>query len=420
MNHKAIQNIAQQLRGISNNAMSIQESEFKSFRMHDGVAYSLTDEDSILYNEIVGKILKHKDFIQKFSSKYIDKKLKYIFSKLLSKESFDLEKELESLFRELSEFEQNCSVLLRIEGVYLSICFELGRVKFVPGDENLISAMQTKAETIIALSKENQLGRNSIQQFFNQQVQAEIGGACVGIVEVNAEPDRAFEVAKEEVRRAIDLLRLSSKAIYPLKEDMKIGLKGENTRSNRQGFVFSDSGVNTKGDSIGSVLPFEINQKALERMDDIGIFSISEALNKQQATNFEESLIRSIHWFSVALTQDENCNSFLFLIVALESLFKAERGNSIGGVVAESVAMLMSDTLEGRKKLVSLVREYYGKRSGVAHGGKKTISDIELHTLISISGTSIMMAIKKIPDFTSQKQFMEWFENQKLEPVKNL
>ena len=62
----------------------------------------------------------------------------------------------------------------------------------------------------------------------------------------------------------------------------------------------------------------------------------------------------------------------------------------------------------------SIVRNYYGKRSGVAHGGKKAISDAERCTLINIAGTSIMMAIQKLPEFTSQEQFMSWIEDQKL------
>ena len=177
---------------------------------------------------------------------------------------------------------------------------------------------------------------------------------------------------------------------------------------------FSNKGLNTESDSVGSVIPFEINQESLEKMNNIGVFKVSDALAKNQTNNFEESLIRSIHWFSVALTQDENSNSFLFLIVALEALFKAERGNSIGGTVAESVAFLMSDDLEGRKTIVAIVRKFYGKRSAVAHGGKKAISDADLHTLINITGTSIMVAIEKISEFTSQADFMSWIEDQKL------
>lgn len=335
-------------------------------------------------------------------------------AKLLSEDDFDLESALNSLVTELTDFKQNCVVFLKVDGLLLSLCFKLGRVRFVPGDKYLIDDLKNKTSVIIGTLKNNEEDRSGIDQLISQQAESEFSGGCVGIVEVNAEPIRAYEVGKEEVRRAIDLLRFSSKTIYPLKEDIRIGLKGDHPKTNRQGFVFSDKGLNTQGDSVGSVIPFEVNQSSLDRMSEIGVFKVSNALSKNQTNNFEESIIRSVHWFSVALTQDENSNAFLFLIVALESLFKAERGNSIGGTVAESVAFLMADNLEGRKNLVSIVRKYYGKRSGVAHGGKKTIPDIDLYTLINITGTSIMVAIEKLSEFTSQAQFMSWIEDQKL------
>ena len=138
------------------------------------------------------------------------------------------------------------------------------------------------------------------------------------------------------------------------------------------------------------------------------------ALPISQPTNFEDTLIKTVHWFSVALTQDETGNTFLFLIIALESLFKNEPGNSIGGTVAESVAFLLSEKFKERKKLITLMRKFYGKRSAVAHGGKKSISDSDLYTLTRLVCNSIMIAIKKIDEFPSQKKFMTWIEEVKL------
>ncbi len=417
MKLKAISHIAQQLREVANHTTKLGPGVHglsSNFQIHDNVAYRLTIDASISFNEVVRKILKEKDFAEKLSAKYVDKKLKSLFAQLLSNESLDLEKELELLIDEFNAFKQNSAVFLKIEGVILSASFELGRVLFLPGDQHLVSNMQDKASTIIKSAKNDQETKEFLIQLTSQTVKDEFAGGCVGVVEVNAEPIRAFEVAKEEVRRAIDLLRFTSKAIYPLKEDIRIGLKGDHPKSDRTGFIFSEFGLNTKGDSIGSYLPFTITQETLESMRKIGVFAISSALCKKQANDFEESLIRSIHWFSVALTQVENSNAFLFLIVALETLFKTEQGNSISGSVAVSVAFLMSDNLEGRKKLVFLIRDYYKKRSNVAHGGKKTISDADLYTLIKIAGTSIMVAIEKLSEFNSQKQFMSWIEDQKL------
>lgn len=414
MSNSFVKQLDAQLRKIAESACPLGNGEVGNFQMHDGVAYSLSNDAYISFNDMIGKIIKHKDFSQRFSSKYIDKKVKRILAKLLVGDAPCLEDEISGLLSELSNFNQERVVYLKVEGITLSACFELGRVRFVPGDECLLSEMKAKAISIIETTKNNDESKNSYFKLFEQQAESEFRGHCVGVVAVNAEPGRAFEIAKEEVRRAVDLLRFSSKAIYPLKEDVRIGLKGDHPKTNRQGLIFSGSEINSQGDSVGSNLFFEINQDSLERMSAIGVFEVSNALKKKQASNFEESIIKSIHWFSVALTQQENSNSFLFLIVALESLFKAERGNSIGGTVAESVAFLISDNLAGRKKIVALVREYYGKRSGVAHGGNKTISDSDLYNLINIAGSAIMVAIDKISKFSSQAQFMGWIEDQKL------
>lgn len=415
MNQLFIKKLADQLRSAAEGALPFgKQSELLGFQMHDGVAYSLTNEAARTFNDVVSKILGQKKFSKKFSSKYIEKKLKTIFAELLSNHECGLEKRISELANELSNFNQSNIVFLKIEGVVLSACLVIGRVRFVPGDEWLIQNIENKSSAIIETLKNNEDSKKSFQELIEQESRRELQGGCVGIVEVNAEPVRAFEFAKEEVRRAIDLLRFSSKAIYPLFEDIRIGLKGDHPKSLRQGFVISENGFITQSDSVGSARPFEINEKTIRRMEEIGIFLVSDALLKQQANNLEEALIRAIHWFSVALTQSESSNAFLFLIVALEALFKAESGNSIGGTVAESVAFVMADKLEGRKKIIGIVRDYYGKRSGVAHGGNKSISDSELFNLISIVGTTIMIVIEKLKEFSSQKELMSWIEELKL------
>ncbi|MES2721301.1 MAG: hypothetical protein V4624_10480 [Pseudomonadota bacterium] len=415
MNQQLIKKLADDLKSAAEGALPLGKgSEFLGFQIHDGVAYSLTNEAARTFNEVASKIIGQKQFSKKFSSKYIENKLKTVFAELLSNQECSLENKISDLGDELSSFDQKNIVFLKIEGIVLSACLTIGKVRFVPGDEYLIQNINDKSSTIIKTSKNDDGSKERLQKLIEEQSRSEFQGGCVGVVEVNAEPIRAFEYAKEEVRRAIDLLRFSTKAIYPLSEDIRIGLKGDHPKTQRQGFIASETGFNTHGDSVGSIRPFKINEDAIRRMDEIGVFLVSDALSKKQTNNLEEALIRAIHWFSVALTQNESSNAFLFLIVALESLFKTEKGNSIGGTVAESVAFIMADNLEGRKKLISIVRDYYGKRSGVAHGGNKSISDSDLFTLINIVGTTIMVVIERLREFSSQKELMDWIEEMKL------
>lgn len=149
-------------------------------------------------------------------------------------------------------------------------------------------------------------------------------------------------------------------------------------------------------------------------MKRLGIFQISDALTKAQANNLEETLIKSIHWYSVSKTQNENGNKLPCLIISLEYLFKAESGNSIGGTVAESVALVTAKSLESRKELIRIVRDSYSKRSGVAHGGNKLITDTDIHTLTIITLNTIFEVIERLEKFKSQKELMTWIEELKL------
>src|SRR5690606_6687313 len=100
--------------------------------------------------------LGQKQFSKKFSSKYIEKKLKTVFAELLSNPKCDLEKKISDLGEELSSFDQNNIVFLKIEGIVLSACLTIGKVRLVPGDKYLIQNINDKSSAIIKTSKNDE------------------------------------------------------------------------------------------------------------------------------------------------------------------------------------------------------------------------------------------------------------------------
>lgn len=72
MNKQALSKIAEQMRFVASKASVPGSGSLSNFRMHDGVGYSLENDASITFNAIVTKILRHKEFSQKFSAKYIE------------------------------------------------------------------------------------------------------------------------------------------------------------------------------------------------------------------------------------------------------------------------------------------------------------------------------------------------------------
>jgi hypothetical protein len=101
MNNKTIKTIADNLIAISSKVTPLKNIMGHSFRIHDGVAYELHNNDAMLFNEQVNIILTSADYSEKFSEKYISNELKKIFALLLKNEIDDLEKSLMIFFERL-------------------------------------------------------------------------------------------------------------------------------------------------------------------------------------------------------------------------------------------------------------------------------------------------------------------------------
>ena len=413
MHKKTLAEIVSSLREVAEQATAPGDGEFQNFQLHDGLAYSLTNEAALKFSDQIAIFLKNKEYSEKFSEKYITDQIKKIFAEILQDKDVDAENKLLELTQEFDTYDVKRQVYLRVDGLNLQKDIELGRVFLCVGSDYLIERILNDSNNIVKTVEDGDNKNNYFSEHLKAAINGELKGRCVARVEMIAETQRAYERAKEEVRRVIDILRFASKAIYPLSEDIRIGLVGDHPYSKRKGFVFSETQLSMKNDSIGSVCPFEITDASIKKMEKVGVFKLSEILRKKQPSQFEETLLRSVHWFSVALTQNEIENAFLCLIIALETLFTQEQGNPISNSVAEFAALILADKLEIRKNIKTRIKDYYGKRSGVAHGGKKTISKVDCYNLINIVGTTIMILADKTKEFSSQTELVTWVEDMK-------
>ena len=152
-------------------------------------------------------------------------------------------------------------------------------------------------------------------------------------------------------------------------------------------------------------------------MERIGVFRFSQILNKSDSslTDFEKTMLRSLHWFANSLRQDESENAFLNLITSLEALLTPRDGNPIGTAIAEGCAFLLSKDIQSRKRVKRKIKELYGFRSGVSHGGKKAISDADLIELRAYWMAILSKLSDRVGEWNSQKDFLDWIEDQKFE-----
>ncbi len=152
-------------------------------------------------------------------------------------------------------------------------------------------------------------------------------------------------------------------------------------------------------------------------MAGIGVTAVADILAKPSGvTEFEEILLRGIHWFANALTQSEAENAVLSLVTCLETFLATPPGERLTDSLAEGVAVALFQSVEERKRMKKRIKELYGLRSGVSHGGAKPILDVDRDELMDIAARFTAYMIGRLDDFRhrGRRAFPDWWEEQRL------
>ncbi len=138
------------------------------------------------------------------------------------------------------------------------------------------------------------------------------GRVCAEYV-IKAEAQRARERAVEEVHRAIDILYYCRRALHGDSWQIHMGLLGEVSHEWRIIPVIStnDYAFNIRGEVVGPLSELEISPRTISVMRKIGVFELSKILQKEKPTDFEETLLRCIHWYANSQVQVERENELL-------------------------------------------------------------------------------------------------------------
>lgn len=393
----------------------------------EGVTFTLLDETVNKYESLVKSILRQNDLSHKFSEKHIERKLRSIIAKIIQsneKEKY-AKKLLEDLINSLLRYDQEWIVLVPLSGLEVGLdSVKLGKITIFKMTQQRMEEFLTQFDKITLATKSTTEVKQEMIQMSHNILESLLGDACAKFHAI-AEPERARERAEEETRRVLDILRYCIPFLYPSNRRVNVSLKGEKNRQLRWTPIVSydKKSAFLRSQLIGPIAPFELNNKNIDEMRKIGVFKLFNILakRKQQLSNFEEALLRSIHWFSNHLGQHEIENQFLNLVTCLETLLTPRDNDPISTAIAEGIAILSitsgdnrDDMIKKRMDMKSRIKELYGKRSRISHGGSKQIFESEVRELRMIAKILIMEMIRRKDEFQSQKELLSWIEKQKL------
>jgi hypothetical protein len=413
MNSKKINNLAADLEIIVAQAdRTVNHGSLSRLQTQDNVSYSLNLESRLKYKEIIQEILKFDCFVEKFSSAYITRKIDKLISRKLREPTINLAQVLHETMVNLQLLSLNTVVYLPIDGMVCSQPIKIGNVTFQFCDEALLEKIIISTISSTDTTENGQDKLKRARQSLRESLSKELLSRCIGIYSAAAEMSRANECAILEVNFAIDVIKLTSKYCQPIEKDIRISIKGFRPRSQYGGLITSEEDYRVFSRPIGSLPPFDLEPAALAKMAELGLSDLLTRHKEEKLSDIDRLLKASLRWLSIALNQDEPQIAILALIISLEVLFKAPAGYSVEGTVAEATAFIIARTPDGRRRVVQTVQEFYGKRSGVTHGGaREEITAQDRHLLTYFVCSTISTILKNLNHLRSQKDLMDWIES---------
>jgi hypothetical protein len=247
----------------------------------------------------------------------------------------------------------------------------------------------------------------------------EMKGRVFAKVAVVAEPKKAEEYAFEETRRTLDLIRYAMLTYHARWRRYVVGLLGEATCETREGILTlgSNGGIGTASSVVKE--PCVLSSKRLKHLEEVGFIKMSGWMEADTRTQFQETVLRGVHWLATAQSQPDNQNVLLNLVACLET-FLTPKGSNPTAAVSEGAALLIADSYEKRKKVKTSVARLYSLRSNTSHGHGSVVSEDDLDELLSIAVRLIIRILKmeetKEVAFKSdtKAEIENWLEEERL------
>jgi hypothetical protein len=187
-------------------------------------------------------------------------------------------------------------------------------------------------------------------------------------------------------------------------------------------FVLSATGPVRQGSSWeGALQPYILGDSRFPMPT--GAFARLFSLISRENNEFEKHVLRCAEWTGEALAESNAASALVKAAIALEVMFSAnERGlisPSIMAQIAESCAFILGTETTSPIEVEHDVKRLYSVRSAVVHSGKDSVEEGDLHLLLSICRSTILLLLSKeeFAGIKTMAQLAAYFKSRKFFPL---
>jgi len=311
---------------------------------------------------------------------------------------------------------ENAAELITMQHVWVPIRFLhiqkpfiIGRIAFKPISKVFIDELEA---SWVENSPDN---FDKIKDLFDKQVR-EFQGHTGATISIEADPAKAEEVALEETKKSLMMLRLLSGAAFHPRIVSLFEIWGSEKIEAVNLLFLKDGKLSNFTSKMLLINPphMELDQEAIDLHFESGLNVLSDLLIKDNKSQFEKVALDAFFIYSRCTTSKDPADKLLYILVALESLFLKNNTEPIQQNLAERVAFLIEKSIDGRRQVIKDVRNAYSIRSSFVHHGA-SIEDFEaLEKFMWHAWRAITVVITATKSVVSKDEFLDHLDSIKL------
>ena len=238
--------------------------------------------------------------------------------------------------------------------------------------------------TFITVAKEElDLWRKHVKIFWPKEAS---DVQVIARVRAPGDQHRAISYARAQVDLVLNILRAFCFPFGRYSDTWRVGVIGDLGVA----WSYTPMRINNKGfpTRIGASLALiELRKDILSKLEKPQWESINKLILKPESSlsSMESKLLDGIHWLAESTKPDTNNSRFVKISFALETLIGGEskdedlKVRGITAMLAERAAFIAGRELDDRLAIDRGIRQYYGMRSNIVHGGEgdASLDDID-------------------------------------------
>ena len=288
--------------------------------------------------------------------------------------------------------------------------FPIGAVELRPISSSVIDAWEAETASIPAEHR-----ANAAQLF--AKIRKRFQGRAAVIIPLEAEPNRAYEVAVERAELATSLLAIFS--LGALLPDVKCLSKLSGSELIAQATVLSspDDDSFRMTENIldrASARPWRLDKKEIVELRKSGLDAMSALLNDDDPNEFKRAILNALIIYSKSAFTAEPVEKVIYILSSLESMLLKNETEPIQQNLAERMAIFIAGDLATRKKVISNVKSIYGVRSGYLHHGHQRSEIDSITEFMNSTSVFYVRLLANAEQFSTRLEFVSAIDDAKL------